>query len=211
MKLLFWQFWGRKNCRKVKIAIELMCFQKTMSQKTILNPTIDEMRANYEPTLEMKKSAFYYEESEMTQSLIVLIDNMNASKYVVQNFILWFQALLSLLPVKLTLFNVGLTTVVLVVIMPQTITYILIYPLFRLIFGTLYPAYCSYKAVRSRDVKQYVSFNNFFFIFLFKQIWYKKFLKNVDLLGWLFLGEMDDVLDRFCFVPSSGDVHGCLL
>lgn len=188
-----------------------MCFQKTMSQKTILNPTIDEMRANYEPTLEMKKSAFYYEESEMTQSLIVFIDNMNASKYVVQNFILWFQALLSLLPVKLTLFNVGLTTVVLVVIMPQTITYILIYPLFRLIFGTLYPAYCSYKAVRSRDVKQYVSFNNFFFIFLFKQIWYKKFLKNVDLLCWLFLGEMDDVLDRFCFVPSSGDVHGCLL
>lgn len=28
---------------------------------------------------------------------------------------------------------------------------------FRLVFGTLYPAYSSYKAVKSKDVKEYVS------------------------------------------------------
>lgn len=28
---------------------------------------------------------------------------------------------------------------------------------YRLVFGTLYPAYSSYKAVKSKDVKEYVS------------------------------------------------------
>lgn len=35
----------------------------------------------------------------------------------------------------------------------------------RLVFGTLYPAYSSYKAVKSKDVKEYVSI---FFNFLLK-------------------------------------------
>ena len=33
----------------------------------------------------------------------------------------------------------------------------LIAPTFRLMLGTLYPAYASYKAVRTKDVKEYVS------------------------------------------------------
>lgn len=36
-------------------------------------------------------------------------------------------------------------------------TYILFYSPFRLVFGTLYPAYASYKAVRTKNVKEYVS------------------------------------------------------
>lgn len=33
----------------------------------------------------------------------------------------------------------------------------LFYRIFRLVFGTLYPAYASYKAVRTKNIKEYVS------------------------------------------------------
>lgn len=34
---------------------------------------------------------------------------------------------------------------------------IVLFSPFRIVFGTLYPAYSSYKAVKSRDLKEYVS------------------------------------------------------
>lgn len=64
------------------------------------------------------------------------------------------------LPRSLT--GVGLVTALAAALLPRPFAYMLLYPAFRLLFGTLYPAYASYKAVRTKDVKEYVSFFSFF-------------------------------------------------
>lgn len=61
------------------------------------------------------------------------------------------------LPFVASINGFGLTTLASVLFAPRLMTQIMIYPTFRLVFGTLYPAYASYKAVRSKDVKDYVS------------------------------------------------------
>lgn len=68
------------------------------------------------------------------------------------------------IPVRVTLGNVGILTVSLVTLLPRFFAYAIVYPIFRLVFGTLYPAYASYKAVRTKNVKEYVSINQKFSI-----------------------------------------------
>lgn len=46
-----------------------------------------------------------------------------------------------------------------IILLPVFVLESVFYPLFRLLFGVLYPAYSSYKAVRTRDVKKYVSYD----------------------------------------------------
>lgn len=61
------------------------------------------------------------------------------------------------LPKKMTLGCLRILAALLVIVMPRTLTYVLLYPIFRLVLGNLYPAYASYKAVRTKNVKEYVS------------------------------------------------------
>lgn len=53
--------------------------------------------------------------------------------------------------------RLALSTLVAIVLTPAFVANHFLYPCFRLLFGTLYPAYASYKAVRNKDVKAYVS------------------------------------------------------
>lgn len=55
----------------------------------------------------------------------------------------------------------GLSTLTCAFFMPRFLCENILYPIFRLILGTLYPAYASYKAVRNKDVKDYVSNSSF--------------------------------------------------
>ncbi|XP_026319321.1 dentin sialophosphoprotein isoform X4 [Hyposmocoma kahamanoa] len=45
------------------------------------------------------------------------------------------------------------------------ISYWVIYPFCRLVFGTLYPAYASYKAVRTKNLKEYVKWMMYWIVF----------------------------------------------
>ena len=64
-----------------------------------------------------------------------------------------------------------------------------------LFFCTLYPAYASFKAVKTKNVKEYVSLKC-----LLKVI-YRDSIK-------IFLGEVYDVLDCVCLVFCSGESVG---
>ncbi|VEN53986.1 unnamed protein product [Callosobruchus maculatus] len=45
------------------------------------------------------------------------------------------------------------------------LVHMVLYPLFRLLFGTLYPAYASYKAVRSKGGREYVKWMMYWIVF----------------------------------------------
>lgn len=91
------------------------------------------------------------------EMVISVARRMSFSRIFAQHSMAWVHNSLEKLPIRLTLSNVGIMAVILAILMPRSFTYMLVYPIFRLVFGTLYPAYASYKGIRTKNVKEYVS------------------------------------------------------
>uniref|UniRef100_A0A2A4IXH3 Receptor expression-enhancing protein n=1 Tax=Heliothis virescens TaxID=7102 RepID=A0A2A4IXH3_HELVI len=66
---------------------------------------------------------------------------------------------------SVTFGNFGLFALTTGFLAPKMITYLVVYPFCRLVFGTLYPAYASYKAVRTKDLKEYVKWMMYWIVF----------------------------------------------
>ncbi|KAF2361434.1 TB2/DP1/HVA22-related protein [Trinorchestia longiramus] len=67
--------------------------------------------------------------------------------------------------IRLTLTNLTCVVVVAALALPNTAS--LLYTFFRLVFGTLFPAYYSYKAVKTKNVKEYVKWMMYWIVFAF--------------------------------------------
>ena len=78
----------------------------------------------------------------------------------------------------------------------------------RLVFGTLYPAYSSYKAVKSKDVKEYVSISLLCFIIPYEMECFCKSFVNVNYFPCSVSGKMDDVLDNICLIYRCRSIYG---
>ncbi|CAH2084890.1 unnamed protein product [Euphydryas editha] len=66
---------------------------------------------------------------------------------------------------SVTLANFGFLAVTTGLFAPRMISYLVVYPFCRLVFGTLYPAYASYKAVRTKNLKEYVKWMMYWIVF----------------------------------------------
>lgn len=94
-----------------------------------------------------------------TPSKFMRLKNINLVRYQL-NFFQRFVGILLSFPFFSSINGAGLSTLTCAFFMPRILCENILYPIFRLILGTLYPAYASYKAVRNKDVKDYVSNSN---------------------------------------------------
>ncbi|KAH8285323.1 hypothetical protein KR054_007632 [Drosophila jambulina] len=89
-----------------------------------------------------------------------MVQNLNAVSRILE--------LLQRCPLPCLSFNTTcICSLIVIFLAPRTCVQSLLFPAFRLFCGTLYPAYASYKAVRTKDVKEYVKWMMYWIVFAF--------------------------------------------
>ncbi|KAH8384570.1 hypothetical protein KR093_001385 [Drosophila rubida] len=89
-----------------------------------------------------------------------VVRNLNALGRILELLQRW--------PLPRLSFNTAcICSLIVIFIAPRTCAQSLLFPAFRLFFGTLYPAYASYKAVRTKNVKEYVKWMMYWIVFAF--------------------------------------------
>ena len=109
--------------------------------------------------LEECDETYVVENSSLVKDIDEDVDSSisSFSGILTRKSMIWARDSIDKLPIKMTLGNIGAFALFFAILMPKTFTYVITYPIFRLVLGNLYPAYSSYKAVRTKNVKEYVS------------------------------------------------------
>nr|XP_017090906.2 uncharacterized protein LOC108121372 isoform X8 [Drosophila bipectinata] len=99
-------------------------------------------------------------EQPTSKSAPKVVQNLNALGRMLE--------LLQRCPLPCLSFNTAcICSLIVIFLSPRTCAQSLLFPAFRLFCGTLYPAYASYKAVRTKDVKEYVKWMMYWIVFAF--------------------------------------------
>ncbi|XP_053668759.1 uncharacterized protein LOC128719161 [Anopheles marshallii] len=113
----------------------------------------------------------YYQQQQRYGALLEEVDDAPLNKEQVTSTLTRFGAILQMLSripfPRMSVTGMGLCSLVAIFFCPRAIGSNILFPGFRLLFGTLYPAYASYKAVRTKNVKEYVKWMMYWIVFAF--------------------------------------------
>ncbi|XP_041785372.1 uncharacterized protein LOC121600641 isoform X3 [Anopheles merus] len=116
---------------------------------------------------------FYAPQQRRGDGAVLLeeVEEVPLSKEQVTSSLTRFGAILQMLSripfPRMSVTGMGLCSLVAIFFCPRAIGSNILFPGFRLLFGTLYPAYASYKAVRTKNVKEYVKWMMYWIVFAF--------------------------------------------
>lgn len=135
--------------------------QPSLSARTRRNDAFDENRSI------MKFGAGH--ENFFDRSTILM--RRSGVKEFVKQLLLRISALLEMISKfpfpRMSVMSFGLTSLLVVFLAPKSFTERVLYPAFRLIFTVIYPAYRSFKAVRNKNLKEYLKWIVYWIVFAF--------------------------------------------